>query len=193
MTFGEKVRLFMKEKGVSSYRLAKDIGVHPSTVKNWLDGKSSPKIGMVVDMAYVLGVPPVYLIGDTYTDYIEAVRAGKDATPEQRKMIEEYEANARREDMMARYDYLDFERKKKAHEYVVDLSKMQQYEATTMPNETNNDTSTPSPNQDDSVRIGLAAYGGDSDVSTISKEQAQKISKRLKEMQDNSDSTEEEE
>ena len=33
----------MEKRGVSSYKLAKDVGVHVSTVTNWKDG-ANPKI-----------------------------------------------------------------------------------------------------------------------------------------------------
>ena len=42
MRFAETLAGLMKEKGESNYRLAKEIGVSQTTVKNWLDGKNEP-------------------------------------------------------------------------------------------------------------------------------------------------------
>ena len=39
MAFAENLSKLLQDKNVSSYKLAKDIGVHVSTVSNWKDGK----------------------------------------------------------------------------------------------------------------------------------------------------------
>ncbi len=39
MDFSQILSGLMKENQVSAYRLAKTIGVHQTTIKNWLDGK----------------------------------------------------------------------------------------------------------------------------------------------------------
>ena len=40
LSFSEKLASAMRENHITNYRLAKDIGVHQSTVKNWLVGMS---------------------------------------------------------------------------------------------------------------------------------------------------------
>lgn len=39
MNIAEPLKRVMEEKGISRSRLAREIGVHTSTVSNWLDGK----------------------------------------------------------------------------------------------------------------------------------------------------------
>ena len=43
MGYAENLCDLMKRDGISSYKLARDIGVHTSTVSNWRDGKT-PKV-----------------------------------------------------------------------------------------------------------------------------------------------------
>lgn len=38
MSFSDNLRSAMQDREVTNYRLAKDIAVHESTIKNWLDG-----------------------------------------------------------------------------------------------------------------------------------------------------------
>ena len=39
LSFSKALSDLMADRHITNYRLAKDIGVHQSTVKNWLDGK----------------------------------------------------------------------------------------------------------------------------------------------------------
>jgi len=45
----------MEQKGITMYRLAKDIHVHQTTVKNWLEGKGEPRVSELVKIADTLG------------------------------------------------------------------------------------------------------------------------------------------
>ena len=38
MSFSENLVKLQQEHGVTNYRLAKEVGVHASTVRNWIDG-----------------------------------------------------------------------------------------------------------------------------------------------------------
>lgn len=62
MQFGQNLEKIMIEKGITKYRLAKEIGVHPTTVKNWIDGKTKPNFEMVKKLAIVLKVMTVDLL-----------------------------------------------------------------------------------------------------------------------------------
>lgn len=43
MTFCETLSLLMQQHdNMSKYRLAKEIGVHQTTIKNWLEGNTVP-------------------------------------------------------------------------------------------------------------------------------------------------------
>lgn len=55
MGFSENLCDLMQKKGISSYKLAKEIGVHISTVSNWREGKQ-PQINHLRRTADYLGV-----------------------------------------------------------------------------------------------------------------------------------------
>lgn len=55
MGFTENLCELMKNKGVSSYKMATEIGVHISTVTNWRSG-GSPKTEHIPQIAKILGV-----------------------------------------------------------------------------------------------------------------------------------------
>ena len=75
MEFPERLSNMMAEKKITAYRLAKEIEVHPSTIKNWLDGKYSPKSSMIRELATVLGVTKSYLLMETDNPEVEYVYA----------------------------------------------------------------------------------------------------------------------
>jgi transcriptional regulator with XRE-family HTH domain len=43
MSYATNLCALMQKRGISSYKLAKEVGVHVSTITNWKDG-NSPKI-----------------------------------------------------------------------------------------------------------------------------------------------------
>lgn len=51
MSFSQGLKEAMKKKGVTAYRLSKDLGVHQTTISNWLNGKSTPKAQMLEKIA----------------------------------------------------------------------------------------------------------------------------------------------
>lgn len=52
----------MENRSVTMYRLAKDLGVHQTTIKNWLEGKGEPRISEIQAIADTLGVDPYILM-----------------------------------------------------------------------------------------------------------------------------------
>lgn len=42
MRFAETLAELMRERGESRYRLAKELGISQTTIKNWLEGKNEP-------------------------------------------------------------------------------------------------------------------------------------------------------
>ena len=40
LPFSENLKKLKDDKAISNYRMAKDLGIHSTTVQNWLDGKS---------------------------------------------------------------------------------------------------------------------------------------------------------
>lgn len=51
MSFSQGLKEAMEKKGVTAYRLSKDLGVHQTTISNWLNGKSTPKAQMLEKIA----------------------------------------------------------------------------------------------------------------------------------------------
>ena len=62
MTFAQRLKSAMENRSVTMYRLAKDLGVHQTTIKNWLEGKGEPRISEIQAIADTLGVDPYILM-----------------------------------------------------------------------------------------------------------------------------------
>lgn len=56
MEFSQNLKKIMNEKGISNYRLAKMLDVHPTTIKNWLENNTQPKFEMIDKIANALDV-----------------------------------------------------------------------------------------------------------------------------------------
>lgn len=63
MEFAQYLKSAMDSKSVTMYRLAKELGVHQTTIKNWLDGKGEPRISEVHAIAAALGISVLDLLG----------------------------------------------------------------------------------------------------------------------------------
>lgn len=59
--FGERLSGLLKEKGISNYRLAKDLGINESAVRHWKKDASEPRGDTLLRMAEYLGVTPAWL------------------------------------------------------------------------------------------------------------------------------------
>jgi transcriptional regulator with XRE-family HTH domain len=62
MDIRNKLKQLMDDNNVSMYRLAKEIGVHQSTIKNWIDGSTIPKIDRIGQIADFFDIPVADLI-----------------------------------------------------------------------------------------------------------------------------------
>jgi transcriptional regulator with XRE-family HTH domain len=62
--FAQKLEILLNRDGASRGKLARAVGVHTSTVTNWLGGKE-PKIESLIRVAEFFGVPVAYLTGET--------------------------------------------------------------------------------------------------------------------------------
>jgi len=60
-----RYKLLRKRVGLSRERVAEDLGYPASTLANWEDGKTSPNVDCVWDVADYYGVTVDYLIGRT--------------------------------------------------------------------------------------------------------------------------------
>lgn len=63
MQFAQNLKRIMQEKNITNYRLAKILGVHPTTIKNWLESNTEPKFEMIDRIANALEVSTSCLIG----------------------------------------------------------------------------------------------------------------------------------
>ena len=68
MGFAANLSRLMEYHNISMYRLAKEVGVHQTTVKNWLEGESEPKIAALEKIVGLLGVSYDELLGDVEYD-----------------------------------------------------------------------------------------------------------------------------
>lgn len=60
MLANEKLIELMKEKGVTAYRVGKDIGVSVSSVLEWTHGKAHPGYKSIQKLSEYFGVPAEY-------------------------------------------------------------------------------------------------------------------------------------
>lgn len=68
MQFAERLSALMKQKGVTNYRLSKDIGCSPTTVGYWLKGKNIPTAETIQSLSGYFGVSTDYMMGSDDTD-----------------------------------------------------------------------------------------------------------------------------
>lgn len=68
MKFAQNLAAIMAATDTSMYRLAKDIGVHQTTIKNWLSGEREPKIEMLQKLVEYFNISYAALLGDAGPD-----------------------------------------------------------------------------------------------------------------------------
>lgn len=68
MKFNEKLELLMKRKGITNYRLAKEIGCSAASVGYWLSGSKNPTAESIQAIAGYFGVSTDYLMSTDDTN-----------------------------------------------------------------------------------------------------------------------------
>ena len=58
----EKFEQLVKARGITAYRVAKDIGLAPTVFSDWKSGKSKPKVDKLKKIAEYFGVSVDYFI-----------------------------------------------------------------------------------------------------------------------------------
>ena len=58
----QKFQQLVKAKGITTYRVAKDIGLAPTVFSDWKSGKSKPKVDKLKKIADYFGVTIEYFL-----------------------------------------------------------------------------------------------------------------------------------
>lgn len=59
----DRLDILLKERGITPYKLAKDIGMSQSSLSEWKRGNSIPKYEKLVKIANYFNIPVTYLTG----------------------------------------------------------------------------------------------------------------------------------
>ena len=62
-TVAELIQLALEEKGMTQKELAKEIGVSPTRINDYVSGKSEPSLKIARLLCPVLGIAPALLLG----------------------------------------------------------------------------------------------------------------------------------
>lgn len=65
MDFAQRLAELLKKENMTAYRLSKTLGVHQTSVKNWLEGNSKPRTEHIEKIAERFGVSIDYLMGNS--------------------------------------------------------------------------------------------------------------------------------
>lgn len=67
--FGTKLKKIMKDKNISSNKLANLVGINRSSFNKYFDGESSPRLDTFLSICEILKVEPNYFFETKFTDY----------------------------------------------------------------------------------------------------------------------------
>lgn len=62
-TIGELISLSIEEKGMTQKQLAKELGVSPSRVSDYISGRSEPTLRIAHALCTILGIAPATMLG----------------------------------------------------------------------------------------------------------------------------------
>lgn len=62
-TIGELINLSIEEKGMTQKQLAKELGVSPSRVSDYISGRAEPTLRIARAICLVLGITPAAMLG----------------------------------------------------------------------------------------------------------------------------------
>ena len=62
-TVGELIALSIKEKGITQRQLAKELGISPSRVSDFISGRSEPSLKIARALCMILGIAPAAMLG----------------------------------------------------------------------------------------------------------------------------------
>jgi len=88
MTTNERIFRLIAEKGITQYRLSKDIGVSEGHISDWKSGKSSPTSERLIKLAKYFGVSTDYLLGVTDNQNFSEIQSiFEQLTPEEQAEV----------------------------------------------------------------------------------------------------------
>ena len=61
----QRIFTLIEQRGITAYRLAKDVGLNPTRLSDWKSGKGNPKPDAVAKIADYFGVSVDFLLGRT--------------------------------------------------------------------------------------------------------------------------------
>ena len=62
-TIGELISLSIEEKGMTQKQLAKELGVSPSKVSDYISGRAEPNLRIARAICLILGIAPAAILG----------------------------------------------------------------------------------------------------------------------------------
>lgn len=62
-TIGELISLSIEEKGMTQKQLAKELGISPSRVNDYIAGRSEPTLRIARALCTILGIAPAAMLG----------------------------------------------------------------------------------------------------------------------------------
>lgn len=92
MSIGEKLRKALDDKGITAYRIAKDLGFSPSTITNYINNSTTPDAGKLQMICQYIGIPIEELLGDKLTQYAGKLPTIKSILEEGKQIREMKEA-----------------------------------------------------------------------------------------------------
>lgn len=84
MNIAEPLKQMMENKGISRSKLGREIGVHTSTVSNWLDGKDV-KLENLATLCSYFDCPMDYFVGDEIMELVPPDQSTRGMTPKERE------------------------------------------------------------------------------------------------------------
>ena len=62
-TIGELISLAIEEKGMTQKELAKELGISPSRVSDYINGRAEPTLRIASAICVILGIAPAAMMG----------------------------------------------------------------------------------------------------------------------------------
>ncbi len=62
-TIGELISLSIEERGITQKQLAKELGVSPSRVNDYINGRAEPSLRIARALCTILGIAPAAILG----------------------------------------------------------------------------------------------------------------------------------